>query len=145
MSPGSGASALRRLDAEAGEAAPLQASIAELLCLGGDARIHLDAAGRANRYGCAPRPDPALIGFGSSTASTISAEAFDAAGWLRGRLREEVLAGASASALYQREVGRIRREFLTLHGLQGAAEVILAPCRPWSVRNSRRMRPTSRW
>ena len=127
MSPGSGASALRRLDAEAGEAAPLQASIAELLCLGGDARIHLDAAGRANRYGCAPRPDPALIGFGSSTASTISAEAFDAAGWLRGRLREEVLAGASASALYQREVGRIRREFLTLHGLQGAAEVILAP------------------
>ena len=129
MSPGSGASVVRLVHAApgAGETPPLEASTAELLCLGGDGRLHLDPAGRANRYGCAPRPDASLIAFGSSTASTVSAEAFAAADHLRGRLLDAVLAGASPEAIYEQEVRRIRGELLSLYGLQGAAEVILAP------------------
>ncbi len=129
MSPGSGASVVRLLDAAPGadEAAPPQASTAELLCLGGDERLHLDPAGRANRYGCAPRPDAGLIAFGSSTASTVSPAAFAAADDLRMRILEDVVAGASPEALYDDEVQRIRGELLSLYGLQGAAEIILAP------------------
>ena len=128
MSLGSGASALRLVHAApAADSPPLEASTAELLCLGGDARLHLDAPGRANRYGCAPRSDDALIGFGSSTASTISTGAYAAADLLRGRLLDGLFAGASAHDLYDREVRRIRSELLFLYGLEGAAEVILAP------------------
>jgi hypothetical protein len=104
----------------------LQASAAELLCLGGDARIHLDPAGRANRYGCAPTPDASLAAFGSSTASTISPEAFAAVERLRARLLER-LGHAAPEAVYAREAERVRSELLILCGLVGHAEVILAP------------------
>lgn len=128
MSLGSGAAALRLVPAApVADAPPLEASTAELLCLGGDARIHLGAAGLANRYGCGPRPDEALIGFGSSTASTISTDAFAAADHLRRQLLDGLSAGASAHELYDREVRRIRSELLFLYGLDDAAEVILAP------------------
>ena len=129
MSPGSGASVARLapIAPGAGESAALEASTAELLCQGGDARLHLDAAGRANRYGCAPRPDAALIAFGSSTASTISQDAFEAADRLRGRLLAALAAGASAADLYEQETRRLRDIFLGLYGLGGAAEMIVAP------------------
>ena len=129
MSPGSGASVARLapIAPGAGESPALEASTAELLCLGGDERLHLDAAGRANRYGCAPRPDAGLIAFGSSTASTISQDAFEATDRLRGRLLAGLVAGAPAADLYEQETRRLREVFLGLYGLGGAAEMILAP------------------
>ena len=52
-------------------------SIEELLVAGSDRRISLDPATGLNKYGCLPRPDPALLAFGSSTASVISTSSFD--------------------------------------------------------------------
>ena len=46
----------------------------ELLASGGDARLAL--TGQRNSYGCTPFPRPALLDFGSSTASSISPRAF---------------------------------------------------------------------
>jgi hypothetical protein len=101
--------------------------VSELLCLGGDGRIHLDPEGRANRYGCAACPDEGLVAFGSSTASTISADAFDAAGRLRARLLR-ALDRASPEEVYAAETDRVRAELLRLLALEGrGAEVILAP------------------
>jgi hypothetical protein len=48
---------------------------AELMALGGDARITLDEASGLNSYGCAPKPVPS-ISYASSTASTVSSGAF---------------------------------------------------------------------
>ena len=127
MSFSPGAAALRIVRAPDPATAAEPPSTAELLCLGGDGRIHLDTAGRANRYGCAPRPDDALVAFGSSTASTVSCEAFAAADRLRSRL-VQALEHAPSEAVYARETARIRAELLGLHGLEGqGVEVVLAP------------------
>ena len=103
------------------------ASTAELLSLGGDHRILLEGEARQNKYGCAPEPDPDLLAFGSSTASTISAAAFDAADALRLRLVRQ-LAKAPPAEVYQRELARIREELLQLCGLDGrGVQVVMAP------------------
>ncbi len=100
---------------------------AELLCLGGDARIHLDGGGGANRYGCGPRPDDALVAFGSSTASTISPEAFGEADRLRGRLMR-ALERDAPEAVYAAETDRLRRALLRMLGLEArGVEVVLSP------------------
>jgi hypothetical protein len=126
MSPSPGASVARLLPAVEAEGSPLQASASELLCLGGDGRIHLDPSGRANRYGCAPSPDPSLVAFGSSTASTISPDAFAAVERLRDRL-SGLLAQAAPETVYEQQAQRVRDELLVLLGLAGRAEVILSP------------------
>ncbi len=103
------------------------APTAQLLTLGGDHRITLDGSTGRNRYGCAPSPDPGLIGFGSSTASTISAGAFAAADRLRLRLAEDLKA-SPAPAVFEREMARVRAELARLCGLEGTgAEVLLSP------------------
>ena len=73
MAYGSGRSAFRLV--EVSDARPALPGADELLCLGGDHRIRLDDVSGQNRYGCPPKPDPELLAFGSSTASTISAQA----------------------------------------------------------------------
>ncbi|MDO8208107.1 MAG: hypothetical protein Q7T38_09885 [Gallionella sp.] len=85
----------------------------QLLISGGDARIAIDPVSGLNKYGCKPYPDPALLAFGSSTASTISEAAFAAANQLRDRLLKDSGA-ASFEAIYAREMQRIRRELLEL-------------------------------
>ncbi len=103
------------------------APTAQLLTLGGDHRITVDGSTGLNRYGCAPSPDPGLIGFGSSTASTISAEAFAAADRLRLRLAGE-LKSTPLAVVFEREMARVRAELLRLCGLEDAgAEVLLSP------------------
>ena len=67
-------------------------STEQLLTQGGDSRIVIDPQSGANRYGCAPLPDPAVASFGSSTASLISTSGFAAAD----RLRRRLLQGADA-------------------------------------------------
>ena len=103
-------------------------SLAELLGEGGDHRIRPDALTGLNAYGCAPEPDPDLAAFGSSTASTISAAAWDAAARLRERIADS-LEMAPPAAVYERELGRIRRELVRLCGLETAAglQVLFAP------------------
>ncbi len=81
----------------------------DLLITGGDARIALDPVSGLNKYGCRPFPDPALLDFGSSTASVISQSGFAAAS----RLRERLLsADEPFEILYAREMQRIRQELL---------------------------------
>jgi len=88
---------------------------AQLLTGGGDARILCGPDG-FNRYGCSARPDPALLAYGSSTASIISEAGFAAASALRKRLVSTARV-ESAPVTYERETDRIRRELTRLCGL----------------------------
>ena len=83
----------------------------QLLVSGGDARIAIDPVSHLNKYGCQPFPDPALLDFGSSTASVISQAGFAAANSLRERLLRE--AGADTLKIAcARAMQRIRQELL---------------------------------
>jgi hypothetical protein len=86
-----------------------------LLTCGGDNRIVCDAAGR-NRYGCSSRPESDVLAYGSSTASTISRRAFDAADTLRNRLLSVV--ATEAPHAYGRELNRVRHELKSLFALE---------------------------
>jgi hypothetical protein len=88
-----------------------------LIVSGGDARIACDPLRGVNAYGCAPHPDPAILAFGSSTASTISPAAYAAADHLRWRLLRAGRAGVSPEATYAAELARQRGELLALNGL----------------------------
>jgi hypothetical protein len=92
-----------------------------LLVSDGDARIALGDDG-TNIYGCPPWPDPALLDFGSSTASVISSGAFEAAAGLRKRLYA-ALPGRNEAELYATEMQRLRGELLELCGLEGDGSV----------------------
>jgi hypothetical protein len=89
---------------------------AQILTSGGDARIVCDPANGQNKYGCPSVPEPKVLAFGSSTASTITPQSFHAAERLRLRLlraaRTEI-----RSTTYARELARIRGKLLGLCGL----------------------------
>ncbi|MCX7113827.1 MAG: hypothetical protein NTX45_27880 [Proteobacteria bacterium] len=99
----------------------------QLLLEGGDGRIALDPETGLNKYGCGPLPNPRLLAFGSSTASTISGRAFAAADHLRDRLSDE-LSSSSCGEVYQRGLDRVRRELLALCGIDKlpGIEVVIA-------------------
>ena len=101
-------------------------STSQCLTAGGDARIALDAVSGLNLYGCRPFPDPAMLAYGSSTASIISMEGYRCANRLRERLLEAV-GTASHSAVYDREIGRIRAELLQLCELPETTGTIFSP------------------
>lgn len=103
-------------------------STEQLLLAGGDARITVDPLSGLNKYGCGPLPDPQLLAFGSSTASIISTEGFNAAD----RLRQKLLTALdtdSPAAVYALEMQRIRLEWLRLCGLSDITglELIFSP------------------
>jgi hypothetical protein len=87
-----------------------------LLTDGGDSRI-VCAPGGSNRYGCSSLPEPGVLAFGSSTASTISPTGFAAADALRKRLKHAARLEA-APVTYERELDRVRRELKHLCGLE---------------------------
>ncbi len=92
-----------------------------LLTQGGDARIAIAPPHHQNPYGCAPFPDPALLDFGSCTASVISSEGFAAADALRVKLQAHPdVAG---------EARRISAELAGLCGLpkDSGIEIMLTP------------------
>lgn len=91
---------------------PLQPT-EQLLLEGGDVRIALEPNRATNRYGCSPLPDPTLVAFGSSTASTISPAGFAAANRLRQKL-QQAAGSASRVQICTTEAGRIRRELVSL-------------------------------
>ncbi len=104
---------------------PSLPATALLLTDGGDARIVCGPTG-SNRYGCSALPEPDVLAFGSSTASTISPAGFVAGDTLRKRLQQLVRREAPFLT-YERETDRLRRELTTLCGLEGLAglEIIL--------------------
>ncbi|MDE1989252.1 MAG: hypothetical protein KGI82_02185 [Betaproteobacteria bacterium] len=82
----------------------------------GDGRIAVDPATGLNPYGCPPKPDPALLDFGSATASVISETAFAAAERLCRLLLPSGRAVPDPADLH-RETARIGDELLHLCGL----------------------------
>jgi hypothetical protein len=104
------------------EAPPL-ASTAELLALGGDARLTLDPTTGLNKYGCPPTPVTSRLDFASSTASIISDAAYAEASALRERL---AASPSPPAATYGRELDRLRGELLRLNGLSDLAGLQIA-------------------
>jgi hypothetical protein len=101
--------------------------ISRMLSGGGDTRIVCDSRSGENKYGCKPEPDPAILAYGSSTASTITPASLAAAE----RLRLRVMRAARvepAAVTYARELERLRGELIGLCGLDASAgvEVIFA-------------------
>ncbi|HWZ47266.1 MAG TPA: hypothetical protein VNX00_03500 [Herbaspirillum sp.] len=116
---------------------PSLPSTSALLVQGGDHRIEIQPGSQINKYGCQPFPAADRIAFGSSTASQISPQAFDAANQLRDRIAVALNAANSASgshsaksaaAIYREELERLRTEFLHLSGFTEASspDVIFA-------------------
>lgn len=94
-------------------------STEQWLVQGGDARIVLNPATGANKYGCRPQPDLTIAAFGSATATTISEAAFFAAGQLRNRLAQQV-AGNDPGDVYADGMSRVRHELVELCGLSNS-------------------------
>ena len=106
----------------------LAAPVEQLLLAGGGSRLEVDPATGLNAYGCAPHPRPETLAFGSSTASSISAQAYAAAE----ALRKELIGAARARRLdpaLDRVIATIRRGILEACGAAGLAgvEVVLTP------------------
>ncbi len=86
--------------------------IEALLTSGGDARILRDHYGM-NKYGCATLPQPGILSYSSSTASTISTTGYAATIQLYERLKEASHKEA-APAIYATEMNRALRELRAL-------------------------------
>ena len=86
---------------------------AQCLTSGGDARIALDAISGMNQYGCRPFPDPAMLAYGSSTASIISTQGYHHANQLHQRL-VAALKTEAAATIYSHEIKRLREQLIHL-------------------------------
>ena len=108
-------------------AASLLPSTATLLVQGGDQRIAIQPGSQVNKYGCQPFPAADRIAFASSTASQISAAAFDAAERLRMRVGV-AMESMPAAVVYGRELNRLRGELLEACGLarESAPDIVFA-------------------
>src|SRR5882724_5470824 len=97
----------------------------ELLAGGGDGRLTLKGREQQNAYGCTPFPRPALLDFGSSTASSISPQAFarvqaaQAQMWLKASLNDPL-------EVFDDHVEEARQALRRHLGAAGA-EVVFAP------------------
>jgi len=107
--------------------AALEAPLPALLASGGDTRLHLDPVTRLNGYGCRPFPRPEAFTFASSTATSISGRAYEAAEAVRRQLAQEAARIGLAAALEAR-VEALRGELLAVLGLAGSGtEVVFSP------------------
>jgi glutamate/tyrosine decarboxylase-like PLP-dependent enzyme len=106
----------------------LAAPLEQLLSAGGGSRLEVDPATGLNAYGCAPRPRPDALAFGSSTASSISPQAYAAVEALRQELITAARTGDFESALGG-GIRAIRRGILDACGAADLAgvEVVLTP------------------
>ncbi len=91
-------------------------ALLKYLVSGGDERLDCDPLTGLNMYGYGPAPRPEDLAFGSSTASTISAAAFATVESFYADLRRE-METSSPTAVYDREIGRVRDDLLRLLGL----------------------------
>ena len=113
---------------------PSWPSFVTLLTSGGDARINCDEDG-TNKYGCAPMPQPDILSYSSSTASSISTRGFAAAGALYQRLSRT----EPTPDLYLQEIQRIHCDLRSLCELGPDTEIILDPSGTDSHRTAARM------
>jgi hypothetical protein len=97
----------------------------QLLIAGGDERIIPDQVSGLTRYGCGNRPDPAVLAFGSSTASTISEAGFAAADNLRTQCQTQ-LQEQAAPAVYARQTAQVRSALRDVFGLANQIDIVLA-------------------
>ncbi len=100
------------------------ADIERLLGADGDARLTPDPVTGLDRYGCAPWPR-AVIGFGSCTASTVSAAGFAAAGSCLDALRAAA-AGRGWEPARAAVAQRLSAEILAHFGVADIAHAVLA-------------------
>jgi hypothetical protein len=98
---------------------------AELMALGGDARISVDEASGLNSYGCAPKPMPA-ISYASSTASTVSAGAFAQARAIHFRLQQQAESRPIAE-VYADAMEEARARLRRLYGLDTSVDIAFGP------------------
>ena len=70
----------------------LMAPLDHLLISGGDARLSINPDTGCNEYGCQPLPPPGPVGFSSSTATSISARAYECASRARDALLQSAIA-----------------------------------------------------
>lgn len=97
-----------------------------LLTTGGDDRLQVEPVTMLNKYGCSPKPRPEAITYSSSTASSVSEIAYNAAEDVRQCLLGKALTGDLSDAtlaLAECLRGRLAT-LLGLHGLPGA-EILL--------------------
>ncbi|MGO8916546.1 MAG: hypothetical protein ACLQJR_11635 [Stellaceae bacterium] len=107
--------------------AELFAPLAYLLAAGGDTRLHLDPASQLNGYGCRPFPRPEAFTFASSTATSISERAYEAAEAAREALVRAAL-GDGLEAAVEARVEALRGGLLDLLGLAGSGtEIVFSP------------------
>jgi len=96
-----------------------------LLVEGGDSRLAIDPASRANVYGCRPHPTPGTLAFSSSTATSISERAYRRAECAREELIGQSIELGVLEAFY-RQVERMRHSLRTCLGLNGA-DIVFSP------------------
>ena len=101
------------------------ASLHELLIGGGDTRLALNIASGENAYGCTPHPRSDLLDFASTTATSISREAYDHARNAYEALLADSLRFGSDEAC-EAAITHSRGALLKSLGLEGAAVVFSA-------------------
>lgn len=96
-----------------------------LLASGGDGRLALHGKDRRNSYGCTLHPRPALLDFGSSTASTISPRAYARVQSLQAQMWLDSVLNDSAELFegYVEEMRHVLRRHLGAEG----ADVVFSP------------------
>jgi hypothetical protein len=103
----------------------LASPVEHLFVQGGDHRLALDPRTLLNGYGCRPYPRPEAITFSSSTASSISAHAYDAAEQCRQAVLAEALHDGLTPAI-EKLAGRLRRDIIKqICGGREMADVVL--------------------
>lgn len=105
--------------------AELFAPLDRLLGCGGDPRLRLNPATGANEYGCQPFPCPDTLSFASSTATSISARAYERAGHAREALiRSAISVGIEAA--FDARIEAMRDELRDHLGLANA-DIVFSP------------------
>jgi hypothetical protein len=102
-------------------ARPLQ----HLLAAGGDARVAVRAPDQCNKYGCTPFPRPALLDFGSSTASSVSQPAYDRAFAAQARMWLHGTRNGMQHAFDQQV--EAARDALRMHLQADGADILFSP------------------
>src|SRR5215470_4099412 len=107
--------------------AELFAPLDHLLRSGGDPRLQIDPKTGANLYGCRPVPDPELLSFGSSTASSVSQRAYAQLAEARDALMRAAITVGVDSA-FDLRIEQMREELRTCLGLTSQdADVVFSP------------------
>ena len=105
--------------------AELFAPLDRLLGGGGDPRLRLNPATGANEYGCRPFPCPDTLSFASSTATSISARAYERAGQAREALMRSAIS-IGIDAAFDARIEAMRDELKNHLGLANA-DVVFSP------------------